>query len=139
MAVPLFIVTATMYRFVGDFNWDPQERLKTILSFQGIGQMSQMEQTYLPVLKQLSATLSDTRDAERLYVEFRMVVESIVTLAEPLSVTSLTALLNVSPDTISLRLLPLYSILRVPADFKTPIRTLYLSFSEFLLSDQLRH
>ena len=65
-AVPLFIVAATVYRFVGDRNWDPQERLQTILKFQEIGQLEQMEQTYLPVLMQLMATLSDSRDKEKL-------------------------------------------------------------------------
>ena len=65
-AVPLFIVAATVYRFVGDRNWDPQERLQTILKFQEIGQLEQMEQTYLPVLTQLPATLSDLGLKERL-------------------------------------------------------------------------
>jgi hypothetical protein len=68
-----------------------------------------------------------------------MIVGSIVTLAEPLSVTSLAALLNVSLPTIVRRLRPLHSVLQVPTDSKTPIRTLHLSFREFLLSDKLRH
>jgi hypothetical protein len=139
MAVPLFIVAATICRFVGDLNWDPRTRLEKILDLQGMGAMSQMERTYLPVLQQLSATLNDPHDAESLYQEFRLIVGSIVTLAEPLTSTSLAVLLNVSPDNIMLRLRPLHSVLRVPADFETPIRTLHLSFSEFLLSDKLRH
>ena len=68
-----------------------------------------------------------------------MIVGSIVTLAEPLSVTSLAALLNMNRGTIGLRLRPLHSVLRVPADPETPVRTLHLSFSEFLLSDKLRN
>src|SRR2546430_14771495 len=31
------------------------------------------------------------------------------------------------------------SVLRVPADFETPVRTLHLSFGEFLLSEKLQH
>jgi len=139
IAVPLFIVAATVYRFVDDSNWDPRERLETILHFPGIGQLEQMEQTYLPVLTQLPAALSNSFDRKRLYQEFRMIVGSIVTLAEPLSVTSLANLLNVSPGTIVRRLRPLHSVLRVPANSETPIRTLHLSFSEFILSDKLRH
>ena len=139
MAIPLFIVAATVYRYVGDSNFNPQERLEEVLHFQGMGQLEQMEQTYLPVLTQLSATLSDSRDEEKLYQEFRMIVGSIVTLAEPLSVMSLAALLNMNRGTIGLRLRPLHSVLCVPADPETPVRTLHLSFSEFLLSDKLRN
>lgn len=68
-----------------------------------------------------------------------MIVGSIIILAEPLSVTSLATLLNVSLLTIMRRLHPLHSVLQVPADSKTPIRTFYLSFREFLLSDKLRY
>ena len=139
MAIPLFIVAATVYRYVGDSNFIPQEQLKTILHFQKMGQLEQMEQTYLPVLTRLSATLSDPGNKGRLYQEFQMIVGSIVTLAEPLSVTSLAVLLNMVREIIVLRLRPLHSVLRVPADPETPVRTLHLSFSEFLLSDKLQH
>jgi hypothetical protein len=139
MAVPLFIVAATVHRYVADPNFNPQERLEEVLRFQRIGQLEPMEQTYLPVLTQLPATLSDSRDKENLYQEFRIIVGSIVTLAEPLSATSLADLLNINRTTIGLRLRPLHSVLRVPADPETPVRTLHLSFSEFLLSDKIRN
>ena len=137
MAVPLFIVATTVCRFVDDSDWDPRERLETILQFSGIGELEQIAQTYLPVLTQLSARLN-LHSKDRLYQEFRMIVGSIVLLAEPLSIQSLAVLLNISSDTIALRLRPLHSVLRIPNDSDTPIRTLHLSFSEFLLSDQLQ-
>ena len=65
-----------------------------------------------------------------------MIVGSIISLAEPLSLRSLAALLNISLDTIALRLRPLHSVLRIPTNLDIQIRTLHLSFSEFLLSDQ---
>lgn len=139
MAVPLFIVAATLYRFVSDVNYDPKEQLDTILKFHGTGQLEQMEQTYLPVLTQLSATFNSSRDKEKLYQEFRMIIGSIVILAEPLSRKSLAVLLQISPVTLKLRLNPLYSVLRVPDDLETPIRTLHSSFREFLLSDKLQY
>ena len=138
MAVPLFIVAATVCRFVDDSDWDPRERLETILQFFGIGKLEQIAQTYLPVLTQLSARLNNSHSKDRLYQEFHMIVGSIVSLAEPLSIQSLAVLLNISSDTIALRLRPLHSVLRIPTDSDTPIRTLHLSFSEFLLSDQLQ-
>ncbi|KAL9576092.1 MAG: hypothetical protein Q9212_007392, partial [Teloschistes hypoglaucus] len=138
MAVPLFIVAATVCRFVGDSDWNPRERLSTVLHFPGIGKLEQMAQTYLPVLNQLSARSKNLHDKNKLYEEFRIIVGSIVSLAEPLSIQSLAVLLNTSPDTIALRLRPLHSVLRIPSDSVTPIRTLHLSFNEFLLSDQLQ-
>ena len=138
MAVPLFIIAATVYRFVDDSDWDPRERLEKILQFPNIGESKNMAQTYLPVLAQLSARLKTSDDEDKLHQEFRMIVGSIVSLAEPLSRRSLADLLNISPDIIALRLRPLHSVLRIPTDLDTPIRTLHLSFNEFLLSDQLR-
>ncbi|MCJ1462809.1 hypothetical protein MMC07_001412 [Pseudocyphellaria aurata] len=139
MAVPLFIVAATVCRFVGDHNFIPEQRLEEILRFQKMDQLGQLERTYLPVLTQLPATLSNTGDKERFYQEFQMIVGSIFTLADALSVTSLAALLDVARDTIVVRLRPLYSILRVPADPETPVRTLHLSVGEFLLNQKFQH
>ena len=65
-----------------------------------------------------------------------MIVGSIISLAEPLSKQSLAILLYVSQELITLRLRPLHSVLRIPTDSNTPIRTLHLSFNEFLLSDE---
>lgn len=139
MAIPLFIVAATVCRYVGDSNFNPEERLKEILKFRGMGQLEQMEQIYLPVVSQLPATLSESRDKEKLYQDFRKIVGSIITLAEPLSATSLAILLDMRRDTIMLRLRPLHSVLRVPVDHEALIRTLHLSFSEFLLSEKVQH
>lgn len=103
-AVPLFIVGATICRFVGDPLEDATDQLERLLKFQGTGRMSQMEQTYLPVLKQLSQTLSDSVGQERLYTEFRIIVGSIVILARPLSMSSLAVLLEKRRETIAARL-----------------------------------
>lgn len=138
MATPLFIVAATIYRFVNDRNWDPQEQLDIVLKSAGVGQLEQIARTYRPVLIQLSARVQNPRDKDRLYEEFRIIVGSIVCLAEPLSRQALAALLNVPPDMIIRRLRPLNSVLRIPSSADTPIRTLHLSFSEFLTSEQLQ-
>ena len=139
MAIPLFIIAATICRFVHDPHWDPQERLETILQTRKIGQISQMAKTYLPVLNQMTTTLRDETDENRLFAEFRTVVGSIVTLAEPLSKTALAALLNIPLETIGLRLRPLHSVLHIPMDAETPVRPLHLSFSEFLTSQELQN
>ena len=98
-----------------------------------------MAQTYLPVLKQMTASSRDRTDEERLCAEFRTVIGSIVTLAEPLSKTALAALLNIPLGTIALRLKPLHSVLQIPIDTEAPVRPLHLSFSEFLTSQELQN
>ena len=139
MAVPLFIIAATVYRFVGgDRRRDPRERLEKILQFPNFGKSKSMRQTYLPVLAQSSPQLEYSEDEDMWYHEFRTIVGSIVVLAEPLCRDSLAELLNVSPDLIAGCLEPLHSVLRVPTESEIPIRTLHLSFNEFLLSDELR-
>jgi hypothetical protein len=139
MAVPLFIVAATLYRFVSDDNYDPKEQLEIILNFRGAGQLEQMEQTYLPVLNQLSTEFRKSHNRDKLYEECRMIIGSIVTLTEPLSRTSLAALLQISPGILKIRLDPLHSVLRIPDELDMPIRILHLSFAEFMLSNKLQH
>jgi hypothetical protein len=50
MAEPSFIFAATICRFIGDKNWFPEKQLKSIRESQFAGQVSQLDQTYLPVL-----------------------------------------------------------------------------------------
>lgn len=139
MAVPLFIVAATIHRFVTDEHYNPKDQLRKVLEFRGTGNLKQMEQTYLPVLEQLSATFRNSDNEEALCNECRMILGSIVALAEPLSRASLAILLQTSLDTLELRLDPLYSVLRVSNDFEAPIQTLHLSFREFVLSSNSQH
>lgn len=139
MAIPLFIVATTIHRFVTDRHCNPDEQLRKFLDYPAVGRLKPMEKTYLPVLEQLSADYRSSDNEEALCNECRMIIGSIVALAEPLSKASLARLLQVSTDTIQLRLDPLYAVLRVPDDLETPIRTLHLSFGEFMLSEEPRH
>ncbi|RDW62068.1 hypothetical protein BP6252_11501 [Coleophoma cylindrospora] len=141
MAIPLFIIAATVCRYVSDVKQPPRRKLERILDFQKqnqLGQLKQMEQTYLPVLTQHVGTFSETYDENEYYEQFRRIVGSIVTLAEPLSITSLESLLGMDQDVIERHLDDLQSVLHVPKDNIMPVRTLHLSFREFLLSDKLQ-
>ena len=141
MAIPLFIVAATVCRYIGDGKQHPRRKLERILEFQKqsqLGQLQQMGQTYLPVLTQQVGTFSEADEENEYYEEFRTIVGSIVILTEPLSIRSLAALLEVDQDIIALRLDDLHSVLQIPTNYEMPVRTLHLSFSEFLLSDKLR-
>lgn len=136
LAVPLFIVAATICRFVDDPDESAPSQLESILHFRTrTGHMERMEQTYMAVLTKMSARWSGKH---QLFEGFRTVVGSIVTLAEPLSVASLATLLNITTETVVLRLRPLHSVLSIPTDFGKPVRPLHLSFAEFLSSSKLQ-
>ncbi|KAG9227960.1 hypothetical protein BJ875DRAFT_490520 [Amylocarpus encephaloides] len=141
MTIPLFIVAATVCRYIGDRKQHPGRKLERILEFQKqrkLGQLEQMGQTYLPVLTQQEGTFGEADEENEYYEEFRTIVGSIVILVEPLSIRSLVTLLEMDQDLIALRLDDLHSVLHIPTDYEIPVQTLHLSFSEFLLSDKIQ-
>ncbi len=86
----------------------------------------------------MSIESKDLSNKNKLYQEFRIIIESIVLLVESLSIQFLAILLNISSNTIALRLKSLYFVLRILANLNISIRILHLSFSEFLLNNKLQ-
>ncbi|KAF3926024.1 hypothetical protein ABW20_dc0108314 [Dactylellina cionopaga] len=134
-AAPLFVYAATLCRFIGDENWAPDERIKTILEDK-TGWAPQLHKTYLPILDRL--IVGQDVETERLAEEFRQTVGTIINLASPLSLLSLACLLSLSEKTVDYRLKPLHSVLNIPDDRHSPIRIFHLSFRDFLLDNTLR-
>ncbi|KIX03042.1 uncharacterized protein Z518_06592 [Rhinocladiella mackenziei CBS 650.93] len=132
LAVPLFIVAATVCRFIGDIKGNPTKRLAKILD-QPIGQRPQLELTYLPVLSQMVAGVQDDEEREEFCHNFRRIVGSIVLLTNPLSIICLARLLDIDEADIDDQLRSLHSVLWVPTDNHTPVHLLHLSFREFLM------
>ncbi|KAL3439708.1 hypothetical protein BJX65DRAFT_300929 [Aspergillus insuetus] len=121
IAIPLFIFAATVCRFLEHDPW-PEESLNEFLADQATRSASEMERTYQPILKQLLTNR-----------KFREIVGVIILLARPLSVNSLTTLLGKSKSTIKRRVESFRSVLSVPEDDDIPVRTLHLSFRDFLV------
>jgi hypothetical protein len=141
MAVPLFILAATVCRFIEDQAWsDPAEQLKKVLRYRpGTRQseINKLDETYRPVLDQLVVGRSEA--AKTALVEgFRSVVGSIVLLVEPLSTSSLAHLLDIPGPTIDGKLASLHSVLSVPASAESPVRMFHLSFRDFLVDPDER-
>lgn len=136
LAMPLFIVAATICRFVGDPLGDPFERLASVLRHQTAGQISQLERTYLPVLDQLVVGVEEPDEKHKLWSDFREVVGSIVLLANPLSSVSLSISLNTTKRKVDHQLRLLHSVLCVPPDPNSTVQLLHLSFREFLVQNQ---
>jgi hypothetical protein len=138
MTVPLFIFAATICRFVGDrWKWNPHRRLAAILEHQGAGQAYQLDQTYLPVLRQLEVGRTDL-EMEELGHDFRKIIGSIVLLANPLPTLPLARLLGIPIEDVDGSLHFLHSVLNIPSDPDTPVRLLHLSFREFLIDGRKR-
>ncbi|KAJ4854901.1 WD domain, g-beta repeat domain-containing protein [Trichoderma breve] len=134
-AVPLFIVAATICRFLKDRRLGgPQHQLSKILEYQKM-HISGLDMTYLPILDNLIADLPLSARKEVL-TRFQYLIGSIITLAQPLSIRSLADLLGISTDAIEDQLDLLHSVLGVPTDLDTPVRLLHLSFRDFLVDSE---
>ncbi|OJJ68072.1 hypothetical protein ASPBRDRAFT_47014 [Aspergillus brasiliensis CBS 101740] len=142
MACPLFIFAATVCRFVADRHFDPDKRLR---EFSTCSTGSKMDDTYRPVLNQL--LVQDATDRNKLIKEFQRIIGVIILLANPLSLSSLAELLlGTSEDDssidlecqISIHLDLFHSVLSIPSDPNLPIRTLHLSFHDYLVDDRTK-
>ncbi|KAF3178301.1 hypothetical protein TWF788_007480 [Orbilia oligospora] len=142
MAVPLFIFAATACRFIADT--DPEEQIEIVMSYQSNWHTSQLEATYLPILHRLK---QKAISYQTLIKDFRQIVGTIINLASPISIPSLSNLLAISERKVSSRLWQLHSVLEVPkpssgsatqTNINAPVRMLHLSFRDFLSGESLR-
>ncbi|KAJ5930705.1 hypothetical protein N7466_006198 [Penicillium verhagenii] len=129
MSIPLFVFAATACLFIKK-NLHPHTALERYLNIGATG-ATQMEQMYLPVLRQLIQ--DDEEQTKEALKEFQEIIGVIILLATPLSVNSLALLLQMPIQEIKDHLVFLHSVLFVPDNTNTPVRILHLSFREFLL------
>ena len=136
IAVPLFIVAATICRFVehsGDGS--PREKLEDFLQNLKADGDSPLDDTYTSVLQKLIQNAGST-SKQKVLRRFRDVVGSIVLLATPLSTASLSYIIHISRDSIEDQLRKLHSVLNVPSNSSEPVRLLHLSFRDFLVDPE---
>ncbi|KAI1332917.1 vegetative incompatibility protein HET-E-1 [Xylariaceae sp. FL0255] len=131
ISVPLFIVAATMCRFIADrkSSGNPDKRLAKLLESQGT---NQFDATYRPLLEQILKGTS-IEDRSEILHRFHTVVGSIVILVSPLSASALGNLLNTGTEDISGTLDLLHSVINIPSMPEEPIRLFHPSFGDFLL------
>jgi hypothetical protein len=134
LSVPLFIYAATVCRYVGaDFS-DPEEYLNNVLHDPKFI-LSPLNRLYSLVLNQLLIG-KEERDKEPWLQAFCELAGSIVLLESPLSIASLSRLLQIPQTQVQHRLKGLHSVLSIPSKEDVPIRLLHLSFREFLVDSQ---
>lgn len=146
IASPLFISAATICRFIADRKWDPEKRLALVLgsatsSNIATSHISKLEHTYIPVFEQILRSGDEEEDEderEQLIHEYRVIVGTIIILANPLSLISLASLLEIPSSDVNRRLDFLHSVLSVPHDQNAPIQIFHQSFRDFLLHPKIR-
>lgn len=136
LSSPLFIFAATICRMFEDRFFDPVEILAEILL--SSDNISKLDRTYLPVLKRQFRNSENKKHRDQVVKEFQEVVGAIVILENPLSITSLSKLLDITESTIQGRLDLLHSVLSVPDSINLPVRLFHLSFRDFLLDPETR-
>ncbi|KAH7327561.1 vegetative incompatibility protein HET-E-1 [Rhexocercosporidium sp. MPI-PUGE-AT-0058] len=139
MAIPLFIFAATVCRFIADESWqDPEGQLVKVLNYQSDSELDKLDSTYLPILNQLVVGQTGA-NRSRPVSEFRRLVGPIVLLAEPLSASALSHLLDIPSAAFTRTLSRLHAVLDVPSSADSPIRLFHLSFRDFLIDPTKRN
>ena len=134
-AAGFFIYASTVIKFVSSNHHPPDERLALIVSLpqdtshEG---KSGIDLLYAQVLEQAFHDV-DSSDCS-LYSHFKSVVGAVVLIFNPLSIKSLSSLLesHSTPSRMSNALRTLHSVLLVPENMDHPVRTFHKSFPDFL-------
>ncbi|KLO07808.1 hypothetical protein SCHPADRAFT_632288 [Schizopora paradoxa] len=136
----LFIYASTAIGFIGDGRAlrTPEESLQIILNIRSDDALDdmpykQLDDLYSRIL--LEAVGNNAKAESKGMVRFRKILGSIVLLRDPLSVNSLSKLIEEEEGQIWNALKHLGSILIVPSeeDFKTPVRFFHPSLLDFLI------
>ncbi|RDW85905.1 hypothetical protein BP5796_04230 [Coleophoma crateriformis] len=137
ISTPLFIFATTLCRVLNEFEFiDPQEKLDEVLQNKEQSPGLRLQEMYDSILTRALPRELNARDKEKAASETRLVVCSIVTLADPLSRSSLVKLLDINEDQIIRALSRLHSVFIIPDDPDIPMRLFHLSFREFFLNPE---
>ncbi|KAF8750508.1 WD domain, G-beta repeat [Rhizoctonia solani] len=138
-----FLLTSRPEPFSRRVRVDSASRLKNVLAISSERSQTVLTGTLNKLYKELDAlyrTVLDLAFNEALEEEeleiMRAVLETIVCAMEPMSLKTLSDLLQLTKDQIAYSLDPLYSVLHVPAEDEL-VSTLHASFPDFLF-DQMR-
>lgn len=136
----LFIWAATACRFIHGAHILSlrNKRLSLLLGNgkPGKNPEEELDKMYASILSGSIKGNYDEEEREEVFQLFRRVVGAIVLLFNPLSIDTLSRLLNVLPGEVNSIISNLSSVLNIPDNDTGPIRVLHLSFRDFLLSTQ---
>ncbi|RYN15556.1 hypothetical protein AA0115_g12998 [Alternaria tenuissima] len=135
----LFIWAATACRFIAEDGQLAEARLCSLLQQEDSGTLPlpperKLDEIYTTVLTSSMRGEYTEAESQTLYELFRQIVGPVVTMQDPLSITSLAELLGKDVATLRRILTNLHSVLDVPKADSSAIRLLHPSFRDFLLS-----
>ncbi|KAL2361545.1 hypothetical protein RJZ56_005577 [Blastomyces dermatitidis] len=132
----LFIYAATVCRFIGESRF-PEKRMDEILHTEVMSRSStsELDRMYLEILNHILDEGSH-EDKEDMVFLFKQIVGSPLVLAEALSRSTLTSVLDLSSTDITEILESLHSVLDIPEDENLPIQLFHLSFRDFVFSEE---
>jgi len=136
-AAGLFIYAATVYRFIGDDNYTPEEQLSMILEDHESPSQSptkHLDDMYTKLLQHSVVGHQTIHMDNHLAVRFRKIVGSITIMCDIMAAKEIAKLLHL--PSISTTLASLHSVLNVPENEDQPIRIFHPSFRDFLLDPQ---
>jgi len=136
-AAGLFIYAATIYRFIQDDNYTPEDQLSVILEDHDTPSQSptkHLDDMYTKLLQHSVVGNQIVRVDDHLAVRFRKIVGSIIIMFDIMAAKEIAELLHL--PTISTTLASLRSVLSVPENEGHPVRIFHPSFRDFLLDPQ---
>jgi len=137
-AAGLFIYAATIYRFIRDDNYTPEEQLSVILEEDhespSQSPTKHLDDMYIKLLQHSVVGSQTVRMDDHLAVRFRKIVGSIILMFDIIAAKEIAKLLHLR--TISTTLASLHSVLNVPENEDQPVRIFHPSFRDFLLDPQ---
>ena len=134
----LFIYAATVCRFIQDPRWHPEKRLDVVLQGNDDSQKPtrRLDDIYIQILRTSVIEDCNEKEGDILAQRFRDTVGTIIVLFDSLSTVVLARLSSALPETISITLDPIKSVLNVPEDPNAPIQLLHPSFRDFLVDKE---
>ncbi|KAF2464362.1 putative WD-repeat protein [Lindgomyces ingoldianus] len=135
----LFIWAATACRFICEGKRFAVKRLDTLIhssSKASTAPEKHLNVIYITVLKQSIHSSFTDEEREDQYRTLKRTLGSVVVLFTPLSVTSLSRLLDIPKQDVYQTLEDLRAILDIPEDQSRPLRLHHPSFRDFLLNKE---
>ena len=135
-----FVAATTACRFISKSIGDPEDNLEKLLSYKNRSvsekydrSHSQGNPIYSSILLHCLDASSEPRDAAM--CQLKDILGTIALLVEPLSVSSLSGILEMKESDIRSSLQWLSACIHVPTSSSSPIRILHTLFTDFLLSN----
>ena len=128
-AAGLFVYAAATVKFIDNNKWGPRNQLNTLLQSQKIGDYEgrTLDLLYTSILQEAFGYDKPEYDAKT-----RSVLGAVVLAVNPLSPSSIAALLGFNAEDVPLLLSSVNSLLILQEDINHPVRPFHKSFPDFV-------